>query len=76
MATSPLPPGQESGAPGILVRLTQAELASRIGVSRETVDRALRNWRNRGIVATGNRRIVIRDVQALARIAGAGGNVR
>lgn len=54
----------------IPVRLTQAELASWIGASRETVDRALRRWRARGIVSTSQRKMVIHDVEALARIAG------
>jgi CRP/FNR family transcriptional regulator, cyclic AMP receptor protein len=63
-------PAQAARDPEIPVRLSQAELASRIGVSRETVDRALRKWRERGIVSTGHRKIVVRDTEALARIAG------
>jgi CRP-like cAMP-binding protein len=54
----------------IPVKLSQAELASWIGTCRETVDRALRRWRDRGIIATRYRTVVINDRQALARIAG------
>jgi DNA-binding transcriptional regulator LsrR (DeoR family) len=32
------------------LQLSQAELASWIGVSRETVERVLRDWRERGII--------------------------
>jgi CRP/FNR family transcriptional regulator, cyclic AMP receptor protein len=56
--------------PWVPLRLTQAELASRIGVSRVTVDRVLHRWRARGIVSTGHRRIVVHDMEALARLAG------
>ena len=53
----------------IPVQLTHAELASWIGASRETVDRALRRWRAQGILSTSKRRIVIHDFAELARIA-------
>jgi CRP/FNR family transcriptional regulator, cyclic AMP receptor protein len=58
--------------PGTLlpIRLSQAELASWIGVCRETVDRVLRSWRDRGIVATRYCSIVVHDFRSLARIAG------
>src|ERR1039457_1501505 len=35
----------------------------------ETVERALRGWRQRGIVSTGYRTIVVHDLESLARIA-------
>jgi CRP-like cAMP-binding protein len=54
----------------IPVRLTHAELASWIGASRETADRALRRWRTRGIISMSQRRIVVHDIEALGRIAG------
>lgn len=60
--------GREGTA--IPVRLTQAELASWIGASRETVDRVLRGWRARGIVVTSYRKIIVTDALALARVAG------
>lgn len=57
---------------GILlpVELSHAELAAWIGSCRETVDRALRRWRERGLISTRYRTIVIHDIHALARIAG------
>ena len=40
----------EAGAQGI-VALTQAELAHRIGASREKVNRQLSRWRREGLVS-------------------------
>jgi CRP/FNR family cyclic AMP-dependent transcriptional regulator len=54
----------------IPVKLSQEEFASWIGASRETVERALRGWRQRGIVSTRYRTIVVHDLESLARIAG------
>lgn len=50
--------------------LTQAELASWIGVSVQTVERILRDWRNRGIVMTGYRKITVVRLGDLVRISG------
>lgn len=50
--------------------LTQEELASLVGTTRATVTRALRNWRERGFVRTGQRSITIMDVPGLRRVAG------
>ncbi|HTQ91807.1 MAG TPA: Crp/Fnr family transcriptional regulator [Streptosporangiaceae bacterium] len=50
--------------------LTQDELASLTGASRATVTRALSNWRQRGIIRTGQRDITITDLGALRKIAG------
>ena len=52
------------------VVLTQEELASLTGASRATVTRALSNWRQRGIIRTGQRDIIITDLAALRKIAG------
>ena len=52
------------------VILTQEELASLTGASRATVTRALSNWRQRGIIRTGQRDIIITDLAALRKIAG------
>lgn len=54
----------------VSLRLSQAELASWIGVSTETVERILRDWRNRQIVETRYRSIILMDLDALMRIAG------
>ena len=52
------------------IDLTQEELASLTGTSRATVTRALTNWRGRGIIRTGQRRITITDLGTLRKIAG------
>jgi len=51
------PPGQ--------VRLTQEELASTIGVTRESVNKHLHYFSSRGWVAVSKGRITIRDAHAL-----------
>ena len=54
------------------VPLTQEQLASWVGTSREAVAMALRKLRTRGAVATSRRRITILDVAALREVAIAG----
>jgi CRP/FNR family transcriptional regulator, cyclic AMP receptor protein len=54
----------------VAMPLTQVELASMIGVSRATVTRALSNWRDRGIIRTGQRDLTIADLGTLRKIAG------
>jgi CRP-like cAMP-binding protein len=54
----------------IAVPLSQEELASLAGASRATVTRALSNWRQRGIIRTGQRDITITGLGALQKIAG------
>jgi CRP/FNR family transcriptional regulator, cyclic AMP receptor protein len=58
------------GAIEVAMPLAQQELASLAGTSRATVTRALRNWRQRGYVRTGQRRITITDLQGLRHVAG------
>ena len=50
--------------------LTQGEMASLTGTSRATVTRALSNWRQRGIIRTGQRDMTITDLGTLRKIAG------
>ena len=50
--------------------LSQEELASLAGTSRATVTRAFGNWRKRGLIRTGQRRITIIDLPGLRRVAG------
>lgn len=52
--------------------LTQQELASMAGVSRETCARALRHLEQRGIVATRYRAVAVPDVAGLRRVAAPG----
>jgi CRP/FNR family transcriptional regulator, cyclic AMP receptor protein len=50
--------------------LSQEELASLAGTSRATVTRAFGNWRKRGLIRTGQRRITIIDLPGLRQVAG------
>jgi CRP-like cAMP-binding protein len=52
------------------VPLTQTELGDLINVSRQTVEHILQDWRNRGIVSTGPKEIVLIDLPCLRRVAG------
>ncbi|MET8145661.1 Crp/Fnr family transcriptional regulator [Sphaerisporangium sp. NPDC005288] len=54
----------------VTLPLSQAELASWIGTSRETVERTLRGWRQRSIVRTDYRAITVLRPRDLMRIAG------
>lgn len=49
----------------ISLSLTQDELAGWTGASREAVSKALREFRDRGWIATGRRAITVLDVDAL-----------
>jgi CRP/FNR family transcriptional regulator, anaerobic regulatory protein len=50
--------------------LSRTDLAEWIGVSRETVERVLGVWVQRGIVRTGRRDLIVRDIPGLEKIAG------
>ncbi len=54
----------------LAVPLSQTDLASWVGVSRATVTRALRDWRDRKLVSTSRGRMTIIDSAALRRISG------
>ncbi len=54
--------------------LTQPELAAMVGVSEPSIQRALRQLRDIGVLDTGYRRIIILDMAALKEIAGPGWN--
>ncbi|MEV6496614.1 Crp/Fnr family transcriptional regulator [Streptomyces prunicolor] len=51
------------------VSLTQPELAALVGASEPSVHRALRSLREHRVIETGYRRILVRDVPELSRIA-------
>jgi CRP-like cAMP-binding protein len=57
-------------------RVTQGQMASWIGASQETVQRILRGWRERGIVATKYGRIEVCKLEKLLQIAGQGDAVQ
>ena len=64
---------RDHGVDGVIhlvLPLTQEELASLAGTSRATVARALNTWRKRGLIRTGQRRIILTDVPGLRRAAG------
>ncbi|MFF9347996.1 Crp/Fnr family transcriptional regulator [Streptomyces sp. NPDC014734] len=58
------------------IPLSKQELAGAVGASREMVQRLLKDLRERGIVVTGRRAMVIRRPDALRRIARAQDAVR
>ncbi|WP_410672391.1 Crp/Fnr family transcriptional regulator [Amycolatopsis sp. cmx-4-68] len=65
---------EEHGTPvpeGVLIDapLSQADIAAQIGAARRTVARALRVLRERGIVETGRRRILVRRMRVLRAFA-------
>jgi CRP/FNR family transcriptional regulator, cyclic AMP receptor protein len=55
----------------ISLRINQSDLASLAATSREAVTRTLRAMRSAGLISTGRRRLVIRDLATLRRQAGA-----
>lgn len=59
----------QGGEIRINLPLSQTELASWIGKSREMVARAYRSWREAEIVSTGRRTITIIDLPELRRVA-------
>lgn len=50
----------------ISIPLSQEELGAWVGLSRESVAKILRELRQRGLVTTGRRELVVQDVAALA----------
>ncbi|MGI8330725.1 Crp/Fnr family transcriptional regulator [Actinomadura scrupuli] len=62
--------GPGPGSVRITLALTQEELASWVGASREAVSKALRTLRARGWIETGRRRVIVHDLPALRRRAG------
>ena len=65
--------GQQFGAEvghGLVIplRLSQRDLASLVGVRRETVNLVLQDFRQRGLVEAQRRRILVQNPQALAAV--------
>lgn len=52
-------------AEGIRLRVTQSELASMLGVSRESVNKQLNQFARRGWIALGRGSVTLRDAEAL-----------
>lgn len=54
---------------GAEVHASQEELASLTGVTRETVNRQLQNWKRTGVLSLGRGRLMIRDIDGFRRLA-------
>lgn len=50
------------------IRFSQQQLANMVGMSRESINKQLGQWRDEGIIATEDGRIVISDMDALQDI--------
>jgi CRP-like cAMP-binding protein len=50
------------------LKISHAELASLLGVSRERVSRQLAAWGSKGIIAQGRSRFIVRDRRALEQL--------
>jgi CRP/FNR family cyclic AMP-dependent transcriptional regulator len=62
----------EDGGTKVALALTQKDLAAFVGGSQRTVARAMERWREREIVITGRRWVIVKQMPALRRIAGNG----
>ncbi len=60
----------EPSAGGVIVSITQEELARMVGASRESVNRSLASLSARGLVRTGGGRITVGDLDALRKEVG------
>ncbi|MEU0482173.1 Crp/Fnr family transcriptional regulator [Streptosporangium sp. NPDC006013] len=58
-----------NGGVRVTLPLSQDELAGWTGASREAVSKALRSLRDRGLIETGRRRVIIHDLEGLRRRA-------
>lgn len=58
-----------AGAPGLEIRISQQELASLLGCARESVNKHLRTFEDRGWIVLGRTRLAIRDPEALRTLA-------
>jgi transcriptional regulator with XRE-family HTH domain len=59
----------EGSGPPVLVPMTQPELAELVGAGEPAVHKALRGFREAGLVETGYRQLTIHDLDALDEIA-------
>jgi CRP-like cAMP-binding protein len=61
---------------GLPVNLSREDLALWIGAKPRSVGTVLQDWRSRGVVATRHRKLVIRDMGFLTRVAGIPSDIR
>jgi CRP/FNR family transcriptional regulator len=64
------PPNHANGRDRFRIALTQKEIADMIGVSRETVTRALSTFKHRNLIAMKDCEVIICNRCALHRLAG------
>jgi CRP-like cAMP-binding protein len=57
-----------AAGPPFVLRVSQQEMGSIVGASRENVNKQLRAWQRAGLLELGKRRIVIRDLEALEEL--------
>src|SRR5690606_18539801 len=55
------------------IKLGQGDIASAVALSRENVNRQLREWQDMGFVELARGRLMVRDRKALEEIAALGG---
>jgi len=60
-----VPGALRASSPGIELRVTQQDLASMIGATRESVNKALASFRARDLIAVGRHRLSILDLDGL-----------
>lgn len=60
---------RDDGSPSVVLDLTQTDLAAWIGTSRESVCRALGQFRRLGVIETGRCHITVHDIDGLVRAA-------
>ena len=58
-----------AGRPAFVLEETNEEIGARIGTVREVVSRTLRGLKDRGAISLNGRRITVRDVELISRIA-------
>ena len=58
---------QSGSDPGSAIRVTQRELGQMIGVSRESVNKLLRNWQRRGWIKLKHGAVVVLSPEAIRR---------
>ena len=63
------PASAASAKGGVVLRITQQELAGMVGAARESVNTQLHVWQNAGVLRLGKRLIEITDVTALETLA-------
>jgi CRP-like cAMP-binding protein len=57
---------------GVTLRISQEDLATFLGVSRQAVNQHLQAWKAKGWVALGRGSVTVRDEAALRRLAQGG----